>query len=254
MSAKEYLELFIELYNNGEPIEDNTTKEVFEAQEGEEFRQCWADTPERRLFPKYWFVSLIGNLLSVKPDRIQWIHKNKRDKSNKISYKFMADKGDGEGAKLHNVEEHNLVALVWGAERFGRAEKLIEDKGMEAFGINSKTEVNVQGHHKNRNDKDNSVENIKVVTNQVHVAIENAPKHDAPEGKHFEYMKDLGKLMTEENPNSMTVVLTGEAYNLKTGEWVESDIDVFATNKITLSPTAYMQISSAIAMMNQLKS
>ena len=252
MTEQEYLELFIELYNNGEPIINNTTKEVFEAQIGEEFRQCWADTIERRLFPKYWFVSQIGNLLSAKKDKIQWIHKNKRENSNKISYKFLADKGDGQGAKLHNVEEHDLVALVWGAETFGRAEELVKEKGLEAFGINSKTELNIQGHHKNRNDKDNSVENIKLVTNQVHVAIENAPSFAAPEEKHVEYMQEIGELMAVENPTSISVIFTGEVYDKTTGEWSDDgDIDVFATKKITLSPTAYMQIKSLIEMMNQ---
>ena len=252
MKETNYIELFKELYDSGEKIIDNTTKEVFEAKPDEMFRQCWADTPERRIFPKYWFISNFGNLLSVKKYKIQWIHKNKREKSNKISYKFLAEREDEEGIVRCNVEEHDLVGLVWGSEAFGLAGELLKEKGLGAIGVNSKIKISVQGHHINQDDTDNSPENVKFVTDKVHIMLENAPKHDDSEERHMEYMGDLGKLMSKENPHSMTIVFSGEVFDMKTGTWRDDgDIDVFATKKIKLSPTAYMQIMNVLATINQ---
>ena len=246
--AEEFRRLFTELYNAGEPILNQTTNEVFEPDPDEVFRQCWADTITRRNFPRFWFVSEKGNLLSVKKDRIQWLNKNKRDNSNKISYKFMVETPDG--TRVRNVEEHNLVGLVWGSEAFGTAAELLESQGLDAFGINSKEEDHVQGHHISHDDTDNTPGNIKFLTDKVHTILEKAPRYDAPEEKHLDYMVDLGKVMDKENPNAITVVFTGDVYNKQTGTWSNTgESDVFSTNKITLSPKAAMQLQSIMKLL-----
>ena len=246
--AKELNNLFVEIFNNGEEIIDNTTGAVFEPTEGEIFLQCWADTIERRLFPKYWFISNVGNLLSVKKDqnRIQWLHKNKRPNSNKISYKFLIHTETG--SQLRNVEEHNLVALVHGSERFGLATELLEEKGLDAFGVNSSTETNAQGHHINGNDADNRPENIKIVTDDVHVLLGSAPKFNDADKKHFSYMKKMGKVMNRENPNAITVLFTGETMDLKTGTWKnDGEIDVISTDRIALSKESVQFLKELLA-------
>jgi hypothetical protein len=241
MTATEYEELFIEIYNSGEDILNYTTKEIFAAEDGEEFRQCWADTPTRRDFPKYWFVSRKGNLLSVKTDKIQWLHKNKREKSNKISYKFMVQTEDG--TKIKNIEAHNLVGLVWESESFGVATKQLKEKGLDAIGINNPEEPVVQGHHLNSDDTDNRPENIKFITDRVHVLLGKAPKRDAAAAKHFEYMDELAAVMKQENPDGITVVLDGGVYDKRTGVWSDTgDKDIFSVKNLQLSPEAAAQL------------
>ena len=246
--SKKYRDLFNKIYNNGAEIIDQTTGAVFEPTEGEIFKQCWADTIERRNFPKYWFISDLGNLLSIKeePDRIQWLHKNKRANSNKISYKFFIQTENG--SQLRNVEEHNLVALVHGSGRFGLADALLEEKGLDAFGVNSSTETNVQGHHINGNDADNRPENIKLVTDDIHVLLGSAPKFNDADKKHFSYMKKMGKVMNRENPNAITVLFTGETMDLKTGTWKnDGEIDVISTDRIALSKESVQFLKELLA-------
>lgn len=248
--AKKYKNLFIELYNKEEvEIVNNTTKEVFVAEDGEEFRQCWADTSTRRYFPKFWFVSRIGNVLSVKSDKIVWLNKNRRENSNKISYKFAIPTEDG--TQIRNVEEHNLVGLVWGSESFGLATELLEEKGLNAFGVNSKSEDHVQGHHVSNDDTDNDVDNIKFVTDKVHVVLGNAPTYADPEEDHIEYMKELADVIGRENPKSFSVVFTGDVYDIATGKWSNTgEKNVFATNKLTISQRA---IEDILELMKKIK-
>lgn len=242
-NAKHFRELFEEIYNSGDEILNNTTGETFEAEEDEEFVQCWADTPTRCLFPKYWFISQYENLLSVKKDRIVWLNKNRREKSNKISYKFMVHTENG--TKIKNVEAHDLVGLVWGSESFGLATKLLEEKGLDAIGVSGCKDNPVHGHHKNLDDTDNSPGNIKFVTDRVHMALGKAAKlevNDTAE-KHFEYMDELAEVMNEENPNAFTVVLDGNVYDKETGLWSKSgDCDVLSVDRINISREAMQQL------------
>lgn len=234
--AKEYRVLFNEIYNSGDEIVNKTTGETFIAEDGEEFRQCWADTPTRREFPKYWFISKKGNLLSVKKDRIQWLHKNKRPNSNKISYKFLHETADG--ARNRNVEEHNLVGLVWGARAFGRATELMEEKGLDAFGVNSNTDVVAQGHHISHDDTDNTPENILFVTDKVHSTVLEKPfKHHASPEKDVIHMREVIDVLKEENPDEITVIFDGIVYDKKTKTLSETgESNVFSAKKLRVDP------------------
>lgn len=239
-AAEEYKTLFAEMYNTGEIIYNENTGEVFEAEDGEEFLQCWADTTTRRKFPLYWFVSDRGNLLSVKKDRIRWLNKNKRSNSEKISYKFMEKLENG--TKNRNIEAHNLVGLVWGAEPFGLAAELLEEKGLDAFGVNNKEKPMVQGDHVNGNETDNSPGNIQFVTDDIHVLIGNAPGYENTGAAHYKHMQKLGKVMEKENPSKTTVVFTGDVCDSKTGNWSRTGgHPIFATDKLQMSEDVMKQ-------------
>lgn len=243
-NSNDYRELFAELYNSGEEIINNTTKETFVPEDGEEFRQCWDDTATRRELPKYWFVSDKENLLSVKKDKLVWLNKNRRKDSNKISYKFARPTENG--AKNQNIEAHDLVGLVWGSEAFGHAEQLLEEKGLEAFGINSSEEDCVQGHHISGDDTDNSPENIKFVTDKVHSLMGNSPKPEESDKKHFAYMEKAGKILARENPDKITILLDGYVYDKTTGEWSDTGVcDVISVDSVQLSPGATIQLKLA---------
>ena len=76
--AEYYYNEFIELFNSGAEIRTKDKKTIFQPEDKEEFKQCWADTPERNTFPKQWFVSE-NHLLSILKKRLILIRKNTRD-------------------------------------------------------------------------------------------------------------------------------------------------------------------------------
>lgn len=235
LTTEEYYNKFMELYNSGAEIRNETTGEIFEAEADEIFKQCWADTTARKYFPKYWFVSEKENVLSLKDDKIVWLHKNRRKGSNKISYKFVLRK-DEETSQTKNIEAHNLVALVFDSNVFGLAKKLIDEKGLEAFGANSSTEPVVQGDHMNGDDTNNSPDNIQLVTDNAHKIVGNAPAHNAPNSAHYKHMQKLAKLAEDENPNGITVALTGDVYDTKTGTWSRTgEHAIFSTDSLKIS-------------------
>ena len=241
IKPQEYIDKFAELYNTGNPIMNETTGEIFVAADDEEFRQCYAETPARRMLPMYWFLSNKENLLSLKKDRIQWLNKNPRQGRDTVCYKFKLATTDGK--KTKNIEAHDLMGLVWESDSFGLATDLLNEKGVKAFGIHSKTETAVQGHHRDTNETNNNPDNILFVSNQVHPLLHNAPKHDASPEKEIKYMQELGEVMTKENLHKLTIVFTGEVYDQRTGTWSNDGcVDVFSTDKINLSYTAVKQL------------
>lgn len=243
-SKEYYKEKFDELFDSGLPIIDYVTEEEFEASDGEIFEQCYADTPERRTFPKFWFVSNYGNLISVGEKRLVWVHKIPRNDNKRFSYKYMI-KDNEDKRVVKNIELHNLVGLVFGSESFGRATELIKEKGVQAFGVNNLEELKAQGHHIDGECGNNEPENIKFVTDKVHTLFDSIPDIDSKEEDEFKFMKKFGKLMSEENPNAITILLPGQTF--KNGKWhSDKSVDIFSTKQITLSANAYRELMSLI--------
>ena len=234
--SKEYYEnKFNELVNSGKPIIDNTTHEIFEASENEEFRQCYEDTPERKTFPKYWFVSNMGNLISVCENKLVLLHKNQRGNSDKCCYKYMIRNENG-NSTLKNIEVHNLVGLVFGAECYGLAAQKLQDDGVYSFGVRTKDGTNVQGHHKDGEHANNDPGNIKFLTSRVHSLFDSVPKPEATAKKHFEFMKKFGEIAEEECPNGFTILLSEETLNRETGEWISGKRqDIESTKQVVVT-------------------
>lgn len=206
--AKYYHDRMVELSNTGERIYTKSWTEEFIPAEGEEFKQCWADTPERCGFPKKWFVSE-ESLLSILGNRIILVRKNFRKDGSAYYIYTIRDEENGK-SRCRSVEAHNLVWLTWGISAYGKAEKLLREKGVDAFGINNLTEDVVQGHHKNSNHDDNSLGNGKFATDKVHNLLSKAPSFKDDSEKQLDYTIKLGNILSEENPTSPTILFTGE--------------------------------------------
>lgn len=248
-SKEYYYERFNELYNSGKPIIDNTTQEVFEAAEGEIFKQCYKDTPERKTFPKHWFVSNMGNLVTVCEEKLVLIHKNQRADSCKCSYKYLITEGEDKSVRK-NIEAHNLTWLVFGADSYGLAEQKIKKEGVYAFGVRTKEGTNVQGHHKSGDDKNNSVSNGKFVTARVHAIFDSIPKPDAPAGEQFKFMEKFSKIAKAENPNGITILLPGHTLDRKSGEWtIDKSEDIIGTKEIFVTENFLRELQSMLNFM-----
>lgn len=232
-----YQEKFEQLINAGVPIIERKGKkveEVFVPAADEVFKQCWADTVTRRTLPTYWFVSNYANLISVGEKKLKLVHKEPRKDSGKFSYKYVI-RENGE-AHVKNIEGHDLAWLVFGADSFGLAEELFQEKGIHAFGVRSKEGLNVQGHHKDGDDINNDPENGKFVTDRVHTLFDQIPSLDASDKEQIGFMKNLGKMMDQENPDKITILWTDDVYDPKTGKWTkDGKKDITAESSIVLT-------------------
>ena len=232
-----YQEKFEQLINAGVPIIERKGKkveEVFVPAADEVFKQCWADTVTRRTLPTYWFVSNYANLISAGEKKLKLVHKEPRKDSGKFSYKYVI-RENGE-AHVKNIEGHDLAWLVFGADSFGLAEELFQEKGIHAFGVRSKEGLNVQGHHKDGDDINNDPENGKFVTDRVHTLFDQIPSLDASDKEQIGFMKNLGKMMDQENPDKITILWTDDVYDPKTGKWTkDGKKDITAESSIVLT-------------------
>lgn len=245
---KYYYDKFRELFNSGDPIIDNTNGAVFEATEGEVFLQCYEDAPERNTFPMYWFVSNRGNLISVKEDKLIWVHPNRRAKSQRYSYKYViVDDDNPDKATIKNIELHNLVGLVFESGAYGTAAQKIKEEGVYAFGVRSQEGTCAQGHHKDGNNTNNDPNNIKFVSARVHTLFDSVPKPDAPEQDVLAFMKKFGDVASAECPDAITVYLPGQTYNTKTGRWeTDKSNDIVATKSITVTDDFVKELETIV--------
>lgn len=241
-----YYDKFNELVNSGTPIIDNTTQEIFEAAEGETFRQCYEDTPQRRTFPKHWFVSNRGNLISVCENKLVLIHKNPRPNSGKFSYKYMITNGE-DASTLKNIELHNLVGLVFESDSYGLAGQKIEEEGVQAFGVRTQEGLHAQGHHLDGDDSNNDPGNIKFVTARVHSMFDGVPKPDAPADKQYEFMEKLGDICEAESPGEITILFPGHTMDPETGKWVvDKSNNIISTKSVRVTEHFMRELSSMI--------
>lgn len=248
-SKEYYYDKFNELYNSGEPIIDNTTHEIFEAAEGEIFKQCYKDTVERKTFPKHWFVSNLGNLIAVCENKLILIHKNQRLTSGKYSYKYLISDGEDESVRK-NIEAHNLTWLVFGSDSYGLAEQKIKSEGVYSFGVRTKEGLNVQGHHINGIDTDNRPENGKFLTARVHGMFDTVPKPDAPEKEQYKFMEKFRKIAEAEEPNKITILFPGHTLDPKNGEWIiDKSNDIISTKKIIVTENFIRELQTLINFM-----
>ena len=246
--AKMYAEAFAEALEEGTPIysTSNPDKRLVIA-DNETFRQCWTDTPTRRTFPKYWFTSDYCNLVSMKNGKPKWIEGYKKNKTGKC-YKYVIYDDNGE-MKKKNIEAHNLLALVFESETYGRAAELLEQDGVYSFGTKNNEKLSNTGHHKLT--RKNTPDNIQIITNQVHTLIDRVPNPNTSTlEQEAKFMQELGELARKEAPNKITVFFSGYSYNPDTNKYTKDvDKSIHATNSIKFTPYAMNQLQSMLSLL-----
>ena len=244
-NEKYYAALFKAALEEDRPIYSTSNpNKRFEAADGEKFKQCYADTPTRKTFPKYWFISDGCNLISMESGEPKWIEGYKKNKTGKC-YKYIIY--DGDTMQKKNIEAHNLVALVFESEVYGRALELLEQDGVFSFGVKNNEKLSNNGHHKDGNRANNNPNNIQIVTNTIHTLIDRIPNPNGTGEQEIEFMQQLGELAAKEEPNKITVLFTGYTYDPKENNWYkDGEKSIHAVNKITLSPYAANQLISIL--------
>lgn len=247
-NAEYYSNLMKYHAENGTIILNKDATEVFVPEYDEVFKQCYADTPTRKYFPKYWFVSDKGNVISFYHDKPVWIKKNQRE-SGSCCYKFMAEKEDG-SIGLKNIEVHDLVALVFDSYVYGQAKNLLEADGIYAFGVHSKESNAVQGHHINSDHEDNKPKNIQLVTSDVHKLLHSAPTDEADDEKVREWEKAAVHILSNEEPDRISLVFLGECYI--NGHKVQTnDRSVHALDRIKFTERGRFEFNAMMQAMNE---
>lgn len=205
-TPEEWVEIFQDIIIRDVPILNNDGERLIIG-EDEIFRQCYdpEDTPRKSL-PAFWFVSNKGNVIDIsQPEQPEWRNKYYRKESNSYCYKYPLLLEDGSIASK-NVEMHNLIGIVFDSYRFGKANKLLDENGLLAFGIKDKRKECVNGHHEDGNKQNNDYTNITMVSTPVHVLLDKVPGADAGQEKSVKFMQEFSERMDEENPGKITVI------------------------------------------------
>lgn len=218
MEKNDYKKIFENYLTEGLPIFDSKGHQL-QLQDDEEFRQCYDPSdPARRDFPKCWFVSNRGTLLSTHGKKVIWVRPVIHE-ADRNAYHFWINN------KVKTVKAYNLAALVFGADRFGEAADKINKKGIYSFGSAEKPD-NIMGHHildiKSCPDLINDPANVQFVTSKVHNLIHQSGKNET-EHDDVQYMQNLSKVAREEAPNEAVFVKTGDEYDQQTSKKISSD-------------------------------
>ena len=211
-TAKYYNDFFVAQMNAGVTVK-NSDGDILTVQETEVFKQCYKKGhPVRKHFPKYWFCSNRGNLISVCGKKLLWI---KRSENNSYGrYAFTNANGECSG-----VQGQNLVGLTFDSPCYGSVERQFKKYGDKAFG-RRKDKKNGNGHHIRKLVQNPELlydpENIQFITAQVHELVtKSGKKRDFQ--KEMEYMKELAEVAAKEEPGKATIEFTGVCIDRKTG-------------------------------------
>lgn len=245
---KNYIEKFTEVIETNTPIySSNDETKLFIPEDNEIFKQCWADTNTRKTLPKYWFISNHGNLISVCHDDPVWIEGYTDETGTRKCYKYIIHDENNATMQHKNIESHNLVALVFGSEVYGKAAELLEQEGVYSFGINNKRKLKAQGHHIDGDHTNNEPQNIQIVSNRVHPLLHSVPDLKNNLKKELQFMQRLADVVSEEEPHKITILFTGYYWDEKEQQFKNNNkTSIHATSSLNVTPIATEQIRAAM--------
>lgn len=204
-NTKDYKEKFDNLVKNNTKVYNKKTGQVIELNDRETWAQAWADTPRRKWFPKYWFVSKSnGDVISVYGKEPRIISKDDTNRAGRGKYIFgyWDEMKQKRGEK--SIEVQNLNGLVNGSYAYDDAAALLDLMGPWAFGRNKGL---VNGHHIDRNKLNNDAENIEfVIQGSSHDLLTYQPKKDCSFDDFLKYASKIGAVTSAAAPNRITVI------------------------------------------------
>lgn len=244
---KDYANCFFDILDSNEVIQTEGKTEQLVFTDNEKWKQCYSPNDKARSqLPIFWFVSDIGNLIAIETRG-----KNKGKKAHLLkkweqdgyySYHF-SYKVDDETTICKSIKLHNLVGIVFGSYRYGKAHDLLEEQGIFAIGVKNKQKLAVNGHHE-ESKENNSPKALEFVTTKVHKDIIDAlPSMEEPGLK---YIKDFSTITSEEEPNKISILLVGQTIDKESHKIIDDNgfRAIYGTDKITLSANAVEQLKN----------
>lgn len=245
--CKRYKSIFDDVIENNIPITTNDKKEKLVITDGEIWKQCYKYGDKvRDKLPTYWFISDKGNLISVKHGKPRLL---KKDYLNgRYSYHFNINIDDETKIKK-NIEGHNLVRLVFGGLSYGKADDLLDEDGIFAFGIRTNKKLTLQGHHIGKKE-DNSPYNIELLSANAHKVLHKASTVGLNDIKDIKkILVEFERMASEEEPNKISVLFTGQKVDKNTLEITDNNeiklLDTMESNdNIKLSKQELQKLQS----------
>lgn len=242
-NTTDYNNLFFKELNTRKYFTTHNKSIQYTPQKDELWLQCY--NPEdaiRRQLPVYWFISNHGNLISMYGEKPYLLLRDCSDNTGSESYHFKYKKPDGSYA-TKNIEVHNLVNIVFNGYRYGKAKNLLEEKGIFAFGINTKSKDNINGHHifgKSQSGPNDT----ELVTTGIHTMINKVPKLFSTIGANLDYMRELGNIVSIEEEKTPSILITGQKYKSTSFEPVidTGSRAICNLSTLKLSETAMIQL------------
>lgn len=216
LTTKEYEEIFTRELETNSEIRSEDGRFKVTISEDEIWCQCYNENDTaRKDFPPYWFVSNKGNLISVVYGKAYLLVPNTTDDKSYKSYNFFVNRNNVITKKI--IQIHNLVGIVFESTAYGKAKKILKSKGIYSF-----DEIN--GHHKSGDVRYNSKDDIEFVTIKVHKFIHKVIRNPYKDvDSTSKLLQEFGNLVHDEVPDKISVLVTGERYDRKTGKPIEND-------------------------------
>ena len=240
---KQYEKLFRSLALEGLWVSTDDGSEKVYVDNYEEWRQCYSPYSKARAeLPKYWFVNSKGDLISVqsgkavllkKDDKLsaEYREQNPEKKTNRyLNYHY-----DG-GA---NITAHTLVALVFESMAYGRAQELINEKGLAAFGNSAKVD-NVQTHHLDSNKQNNRPSNLENVTALSHKIL-NVNQERVTDESRADFMQKFSRMAAVEEPGRISLMIMDEEPDIRDTTKQVQTKQLRAVNDISFSQESFYQ-------------
>lgn len=241
-TPEEYKEKFRRILEDTEVVYSADWEEKLIIDENEEWVQCYnADDEIRKNFPRYWFLSDRGHLLSVgySQNGIKLVKAVPNDKNSEYRVYIYTYEDENGKIRQKKIKAHHLVKIIFGGLAYGNAEKKLKEDGLQGFGIQ---EDSLNCHHINNNRSDNRAENLELLTKKVHSVMNATPSQKKADKKNFSYMKRLSDVVADEEPNRITMYVDSiniiDALNKFYYDASKGYKSIHALDEITLSQNA----------------
>lgn len=243
LDYKQYEKLFRSLALEGLWVStDDGTESIF-IDQYEDWRQCYSPySTARAELPKYWFVNSKGDLISVQSGKAVLLKKDdklsaedREQNPEKKTNRYLNYHYDG-GA---NITAHTLVALVFESMAYGRAQELINEKGLAAFG-NSAKEDNVQTHHLDSNKQNNRPSNLENVTALSHKIL-NVNQDRVTDESRADFMQRFCRAAAVEDPGRISLLIMDEQPDIRETTKQVPTKQLRAVNDISFSQESFQK-------------
>lgn len=238
LTYQEYRKIFEEFINNNQLLMSLNHENTIEIKENVKWKQCYdPEDRTRKQLPQHWFVSEDGDLGGVQcnGEKVYMIQPDWSTGYKK--YHMPAFKTDGTGT-TKVIAALNLVGLVFGSYRYGSADRMIEENGLRAFSVKKQGVEGVNGHHIDADRLNNQPDNAEFVSTDMHILIDRFPKAGSSEEKRLRYLKEFGEQASKEEPDQITVLLSGQRYD-RNGEFIEDTGEQWIYSTDSLKTTKY---------------
>lgn len=244
LDYRQYEKLFRSLALEGLWVSTDDGSEKVYVDNYEEWRQCYSTySKARAALPPYWFVNSKGDVISVATGKAVLLKKD--DKLTKKDREQHPEKVDNCYWHYHkdqgreNIPAHTLVSLVFESLAYGKAQELINEKGLNAFG-NKADKDNVQTHHIDNNKQNNRPSNLENVTVRAHEIL-NVNQERVTDESRADFMQKFSRAAAVEEPGRISLMIMDEQPDIRDTTKLVPTKQLRAVNDISFTQESFQK-------------